>query len=594
MLSYKCHFVPLSGISRYKSMIKDEIKKDFEIALKAMKIADFSVDIEKPADSNFGDYSGTAPLKLTKQLKKSPMIIAEEIVKQFPKNKNIQKIEIVKPGFINFWISNLQLINQLTETLTNGFSFPEYHLGKNKKVMVEFAHPNTHKLFHIGHLRNISTGESVVRILEAVGNKVIRTNYEGDVGMHIAKCLFGIKNEKLEIKNLKTLQEKIEMIGKMYSNGTKAYEDDPKAKEEILKINKMIYERDPKIMPLWTETRKWSLKYFEENYKRFYSHFDKYYFESEIHERGLQISNESLKKEILEKSQGAIIFNGKKYGLDTRVFVNSLGYPTYEGKELALAEKETSDFGELDKIIHTVTPEQSSFFKVTFKVEELLDEKKYKGKQYHLVYEWVKLKAGKMSSREGNIIEANWLIDEVKKKIIEKSKCAEETAEVLAVASVKYSFLKNGTQTIIHFDIDESIAVDGNSAPYLIYTYVRCQSVLNKSQKLEVKSQNLKSKVKSEFNNETMKQLNNDETNVLRLINQFPEIVQQSAIQLSPNLIANYLYELAQKYNYFYQKNKIIESEDKIKQFRLSLTQATGKVIKEGLNLLGIKTVEKM
>ena len=151
----------------------------------------------------------------------------------------------------------------------------------------------------------------------------------------------------------------------------------------------------------------------------------------------------------------------------------------------------------------------------------------------------------------------------------------------MAVASAKYSFLKNGTQTIIHFDIDESITVDGNSAPYLIYTYVRCQSVLNKAK------QNSQNSLNSLI-------INTDESNVLRLINQFPETVQQAAIQFAPNLIANYLYELAQKYNYFYQKNKILESEEKTKQFRLMLTQAVGKVIKKGLYLLGIKTVEKM
>ena len=565
-------------------MIKDEILKNLAEALEKINVKDVVLTLEKPANTDFGDYSSSLPLKLTKQLKKNPMTISEEIVKNFPKNDSIKKIEIVKPGFINFWIADVQLINRLTEVVEKNFIYPEYYFGKNKKLMIEFAHPNTHKLFHIGHLRNISTGETLVRILEAVGNKVIRSNYEGDVGLHIAKCLYGIKNSEFIIQNSESLQKKIEFIGKMYSTGTKAYEDDPKAKEEILKINKMIYEKDPKIMPLWTETRAWSLEYFEENYKRFYSHFDRYYFESEFYKRGVEIVKQSLEKGIFEKSQGAIIFNGKKYGLDTRVFINSLGFPTYEGKELALAEKEFSDFGELDKIIHTVTPEQTSFFKVTFKVEELIDEKKYKNKQYHLAYEWVKLKAGKMSSREGNVIEANWLIDEVKKKISEKFNCDEETTEILAVASVKYSFLKNGTQTIIHFDIDESIAVDGNSAPYLIYTYVRCQSVLNK---VKHNSQNSLNSLNSLI-------INTDESNVLRLINQFPEIVEQAAIQLAPNLIANYLYDLAQKYNYFYQKNKILESEETTKQFRLMLTQATGKVIKEGLYLLGIKTVEKM
>ena len=271
-------------------MIKEEILKNLKIVLKKIGATDVEPTLEKPANSDFGDYSTSLPLKLTKQLKKNPMTIAEEIVKNFPKNDLIEKIDVIKPGFINFWISNVQLINQLYITVKNDLNYPEYHLGKNKKLMVEFAHPNTHKLFHIGHLRNISTGEALVRIFEAVGNKVIRGNYEGDVGLHIAKCLYGIQNSKFIIQNLKTLQERIEFIGKMYSAGTKAYEDDPKAKEEILRINKMIYDRDPEIMDLWTETRKWSLDYFDLNYKRFYSYFDRLYFESEIHKRGLEIS----------------------------------------------------------------------------------------------------------------------------------------------------------------------------------------------------------------------------------------------------------------------------------------------------------------
>ncbi|MEK7522298.1 MAG: arginine--tRNA ligase, partial [Patescibacteria group bacterium] len=295
-------------------MIKDEILKNLQTVLEKMKVKDVTPTLEKPANSDFGDYSSSIPLKLTKQLKKSPLAIAEEIKKNFPKTDFIEKIDVVKPGFVNFWISNVVSINQLIDTLKNGFTYSKYHLGKNKKIMIEFAHPNTHKLFHIGHLRNISTGEAMVRIFEASGNKVIRSNYEGDVGLHIAKCLYGIMNSKTDIKKIKSLQEKIEFIGKMYSSGTKAYENDEKAKQEIIKINKMIYDRDPKIMPLWTETRQWSLDYFDENYKRFYSYFDRLYFESELPKRAIEITDEILKKGILEKSQGAIIFNGKKYG----------------------------------------------------------------------------------------------------------------------------------------------------------------------------------------------------------------------------------------------------------------------------------------
>ncbi|PIP14929.1 arginine--tRNA ligase [Candidatus Roizmanbacteria bacterium CG22_combo_CG10-13_8_21_14_all_35_9] len=567
-------------------MIKEQILKNLkEILNVILRQAQNNnlIDLQPPANASFGDYSTSVALKLTKLLKKNPMEIAEQIKNNFPKTNFIEKIDIIKPGFINFWILDVQLINQLTKTAQDNFVFPEFHLGKNKKVMVEFAHPNTHKLFHIGHLRNISTGESIVRILEAVGNKVVRSNYQGDVGLHIAKCLYGIRNSKFEINKLVTLKEKIEFIGQMYTKGTKAYEENKKAKEEILKINKMIYNQSLEIKDLWEKTRQWSLDYYDKTYKRVYSHFDRLYFESELPKRGIKICNDLLKKRLLEKSQGAIVFNGKKYGVDTRVFINSLGLPTYEGKELALAEKEFSEFGELDKNIHCVTPEQSSFFKVTFKVEELIDEKKYKGRQYHLIYEWVKLKAGKMSSREGNVIEGNWLIDETKKKIIGKFKCDKKIAEVLAIASVKYSFLKNSLSNVIAFDIDESISIEGNSAPYLIYTFVRCQSVLKKA--------NLNTLTRQLFNRLT---INNDELNLLRKFYQFPEVVYKAAESYAPNFIANYLYELASEYNLFYQKNPILKAEKETKELRLLITIATAKIIKKGLELLGIKTVEKM
>lgn len=563
-------------------MIKNQILTYLKTVLSKLINDKIEIDLQPPANNDFGDYSTSLALKLTKILKKNPMEIAEEIKKNFPKIKEVEKIEVVKPGFINFWINKEKLLDFARSVIIDKFDFPNFYLGKNKKIMVEFAHPNTHKLFHIGHLRNISTGESLVRIFESVGNKVIRSNYQGDVGLHIAKCLYGIRNSKLEIKKLKNLQERINFIGKMYTVGTKAYEDDPKAKEEINRINKMIYDQDPEIMPLWKETKKWSLEYFDQVYKRVYSNFDRLYLESEVTKRGLEISKEIFKKGILEKSQGAIVFNGKKYGLDTRVFINSLGFPTYEGKEMGLAEIEFSEFGELDKNIHVVTPEQTSFFKITFKVEELINEKKYKNKQFHLAYEWVKLKEGKMSSRVGNIIEANWLIDQIKEKILKKFECDRETAETLAVASAKYSFLKNSTQTIIHFDIDESIAVDGNSAPYLIYTYVRCKSVLNKSQISNQKSQIQIPNLKTE------------ELNLMRKLYQFPEVVLKAAQQYSPNFIATYLYELASQFNLFYQKNPILKAEKETKELRLLITQATANTIKKGLELLGIKTVERM
>lgn len=565
------------------TMIKDKIEQSLKDALNKMDVMEaVEIDVKPPNNSAFGDYSSSIPFKLSKKLKMPPMKVAESLAKIITPPNGTEKIEAVAPGYVNFWLKKNDVIEMASKYSNNKFAFPEFHLGPNKKIMVEFAHPNTHKLFHIGHLRNISTGEAMVRIFEAVGNKVIRTNYQGDVGLHIAKCLYGIRHSKVDYKNLKSLKEKIEFIGKMYTVGTAAYEDSKDAKEEVLKINKMIYDQSPEILPLWQETRQWSLDYYGEVYKRVYSRFDRLYFESEVTKRGLEITKEIFKKGILVKSEGAIVFNGKPYGLDTRVFINSLGFPTYEGKEMGLAEKEFSDFGELDKAIHVVTPEQTSFFKITFKVEELIDEKKYKDKQYHLAYEWVKLKEGKMSSRVGNIIEGNWLIDQIKNKILEKFKCDDDTAETLAVASTKYSFLRNGIQTIIHFDIDESISVEGNSAPYLIYTYVRCKSVLGKVED----NQNDK-KI-------DVARLNKDELSILRKLQQFPEIVSKAAAEFSPNVIATYLYELASEYNVFYQKNPILKAEAGSKEIRLLITNATANVLNKGLDLLGIKTVEKM
>ncbi|MDO8609089.1 MAG: arginine--tRNA ligase, partial [bacterium] len=565
-------------------MIIDQIKKNIQSVLHTIdsKI-DVDITLETPSNNQFGDYSTPIALQLSKQLKKNPLEIAQSIIDALPKIDHIEKMEIMKPGFINFWINNTYLIQETNKILNNSISYPEFHLGKEKKIIVEFAHPNTLKLFHIGHLRNISTGESIVRILETVGNKVIRTNYQGDVGLHIAKCLYDILKHKEDLNKLTTINEKITFIGKMYSEGTKAYETDEEAKKKVIEINGMIYQRNPEIMPLWEETRNWSLKYFDVIYKRLYSHFDRLFFESELYEKGVEIVHAAVKNGILEKSQNAIIFNGKKYGLDTRVFINSLGYPTYEGKELALAEKEFSEFGEVDKCIHVVTPEQTSFFKVTFKVEELLNEKKFKNKQYHLVYEWVNLKEGKMSSREGNIISADWLIDEAKKSILELFKCTEEVAETLAIASVKYSILKNGVSNAIAFDFKESISLEGNSAPYLIYTYVRTQSILRKSES------NIKDPSKI-----SLKDCSLEEMNIIRTLYRYPFIVEKAASNFSPNYIATYLFELAQQFNLFYQKYPILKGEKEITDRRLYLTKITGIILTKGLDLLGIKTVEKM
>lgn len=565
-------------------MIKKEINKLLNQTLEKIFKKKFNEEVSVPENPSFADLTTTVALKLAKEIKKNPLEIAQKIQKEMAGNFLFKKIEVIPPGFINFWIKKEYLFDQALKFIQKQWNFPSIYFGPNKKIMIEFAQPNTHKLFHIGHLRNVCIGESLARILEAVGNKVIRVNYQGDVGMHIAKCLWQLKNDKNKLKSAKTIKEKISLLGQAYALGNQAFEENEKARKEIIEINQQIYNKHPKIFSLWKKTRKWSLEYFDKIYQRLDTHFDRLYFESEMANQALEICKKAQEKGILEKSQEAIIFNGKKYGLDTRVFVNSLGYPTYEGKELALAEKEFSEFGEIDKCIHVVSVEQRSFFKVTFKVEELLDQQKYQGKQYHLAYEWVKLKTGKMSSREGNIIEANWLIDQVKERIIKKYQSSKKTAEILALAAIKYAFLKININVPLHFDIEESISLEGNSGPYLLYTFVRTQSVLKKSKKKKIKLENWVSDIK----------LTKEENNLLRIFLHFPNIVEESAKNLSPSILANFLYQLSKSFNLFYQKCRILEKDEKTQDLRILLTYATSTILQKGLYLLSIPTLKKM
>lgn len=565
-----------------KLIIKNHIKNQLK-EVTAKKTDSQEIEVTPTSSLKLGDYTTNIAFKIAKKLKKTPKEIADQLITQLPQ-RYFKKIENVN-GFINFWLDQETIYQKILLLINNHFQPVAFTYGPFKKIVIEYAQPNTHKLFHIGHLRNITLGESLARIFEFLGNEVYRTNYQGDVGLHIAKALYAIllnKKEYEKIKKTDNLDKKIAFIGKMYTLGNQHYEKNPSAKKKITKINQMIYEKNPQIYPLWQETRQWSLDYFDLIYKKLDTRFNKLYFESQTYQEAKKYIDEGIKKKFLVKSQGAIVFLGEKFGLDTRVFLNSLGYPTYEGKELPLAYWEFNDFGKIDKCIHLTTPEQKSFFAVTFKVEELLFPETI-GKQYHLAYEWVNLKTGKMSSREGNIIEANWLINQIKNKLLKKYKISEAYSLLLSIASIKYSFLKNSPLTKINFDIDESISLHGNSASYLMYTFVRSQSILKKTNKIKAKITNI-----------NFEKLSLEEKNLTRFLFFFEDAVNQAASSLSTQFLTNYLYQLGQKFNLFYEKFPVLKADESLKNFRLTLTLATANTLKKGLEILGIKTIDKM
>lgn len=575
-----------------KEKIADLIKKAITKLQKEEVFPDFDIpeiEIEHPENKTHGDYATNIAMRITKDVGKNPMETARLLCSRLkPRGSKIfEKIETAKPGFINFFISGECLQEQLIKILKDKDRYGSSSIGKGRRVMVEYAHPNTHKLFHIGHLRNITNGEAIVRMLEAVGFEVVRANYQGDVGLHIAKCLWAIqeiKNLDSRIKKLKTINEKVDFLGQCYTAGNKAYEEDKKAKELILKINRQIYDKDPEIKELWRKTRKWSLDYFENIYKRVYTHFDRYYFEEEVAQAGKEIVLQALEKGIFKKSKGAIIFPGSKYGLHDRVFVTSEENPTYEAKDMELGRLQFKEYNP-DLIIHNVGPEQKEYFQVIFKALAQLFPYT-KGKEHHFISGWVTLKEGKMSSRKGTVIAGNWLLDEVKSRIKKNfTEIPDKSAEIIAIGAVKYSFLKVSPSTDVLFDIDESISLEGNSGPYLQYAYVRARSVFKKS---KIKEQELRGFKGTELKEEK-------EIILLKLLSQFPEIIKQTATSYSPNLICNFLFELAQSFNAFYESIPILKAEnEELKKARLALVAGLCQVLKSGLNLLGIKTLEKM
>ncbi|MFH0780319.1 MAG: arginine--tRNA ligase [Parcubacteria group bacterium] len=580
-----------------------------KIISKALDIEITPNDFALPPSETMGDLSLPC-FELAKKLKKNPKEAAEEIVQRLEGQNivlsgQIDKIETAGP-FVNFFVSAKYLAENVFAK----------NFGKIKsareKIMIEYATPNTHKIFHIGHLRNTITGESLARVLENVGSKVIRANYQGDVGLHIAKALYGIdrlKKEYAEAKK-KNLTEKIEFLSRAYVLGAEAHENDrpsqelrpagESAREQIYGFNKKIYDGDKTIRDIYKTTRKWSLEYFDKIYKRLGTRFNRFYFESETFADGKKIVEKFLEKGVFKKSQGAVIFEGEKHGLHNRVFITSDGFPTYEAKDLALAKMQFKEYRP-DKIFHIVSKEQTEYFKVLFKALEFTLPKSI-GKEFHLPYGWITLKSGKMSSRTGQVVAGEWLLNEIEKRVAEimmeikfkaqnskpKKEDEREIVEKVALSAVKYSMLKIGIGVDMVFDFQESVSLSGDSGPYLLYICARIKSILEK-----LKTQSSKHKINLKLKVQNFK-INSIEKALLIKLNNFTEAETEAAAEMDPSKVAKYLFELAQCFNTFYQECPILKAEDEVQTFRVELIKSVRKTMEKGLDLLGIEIVDKM
>ncbi len=551
--------------------VRNNLIKEIQKITAELTDKDIEIKVDVPTDLLKGDFSTNIAMRLGG----NPIEIAEKIKIALEKCEiasKFKKIEAVKPGFINFYLSDSEIIDQSMRLFS-----------KNKKedgdeLILEFGDLNPFKEPHLGHVRNLVLGESLARIKEFEGNNVIRANYEGDVGMHVAKCIWGIINSKDfdEFRN-RGLEERAKYLGRCYSSGAKSFEEDENARKEITDINIGIYQKDSQVIDIWENGRKWSLEYFEELYKILGVKYEKYYFESETAPVGKKIVEENVGK-VFETDDGAIIFRGEDYGLHTRVFITKENNVTYEGKDLALAVMKNEDFPNAKSIIMTAN-EQTEYFKVLLKALEKTNEK-IAIKTSHLSYGFINLKEGKMSSRTGNIVSAFWLIEEVEKRLKEGFReVPDDVLESLTVASVKWAMLKFSRESNISFSIDESIQIEGNSGPYMLYAYARTQSLLEKASNAAFEAK-LREKIQPEL------------VALLRIVCQFETVINESSRNFSPNILTNYLYILAQNFNQFYEKEKVVGSDNEDE--KMAVINIIGKTLKSGLYLLGIDAPKKI
>ncbi|MCX6717395.1 MAG: arginine--tRNA ligase, partial [Candidatus Taylorbacteria bacterium] len=473
-----------------REVIIDSIKTAlWELKIEESKIS--KIGLEHPEDISHGDYSSNVAMVLSKIVSQNPRELAEKIVAEILERKLelIEKVEVAGPGFINFYLSNYFFKNKTKEILKPGKKFgknknlkkQKKKFGKNKnlkkqKTVIEYTDPNPFKEFHIGHLMSNAIGEAISRVLEENGAKVIRACYQGDVGLHVAKTLWGANKMIKDDPSVKKYffygqvgdVKDLSIWGKAYALGATTYESDETAKKEIIEINKKVYSgEDKELNKLYRIGRKFSLKEFEKIYKILGTKFDKYFFESETTPIGIKIVQNNIDNGIFDRSEGAIIFKGENYGLHTRVFINSQGLPTYETKELGLTltkfKKDNLFSKKLDLSVVTTATEQTEYMKVVQKAISLI-KPEIEAKMKHIAHGMMRLESGKMSSRKGNVVTGESLIkdslDMIREKITERDFTAEEKeeiAKIVGISALKYSILKSSIGGDIVYDFEKSI-----------------------------------------------------------------------------------------------------------------------------------------
>lgn len=565
------------------SILQNAVQKSFNAKLNSQEIESC---IEIPPESLMGDFAFPC-FFLASKLKKSPQEIAMKIkneIKNLP--KEISEIKIAG-AYLNFFVDKKILaLNLIKEILKEGEKYGKNNYKKKDKISVEFPSPNTNKPLHLGHLRNMAIGESVSRILEFSGGKVFRNSLNNDRGVHICKSMSAYE----KYGNNKTPESAKKKSDHFVGDYYVLFSEKKIPDEDVQEMLRKWESGDKKILALWEKMNKWALDGFKETYKRYEIKLDKEYFESKIYLKGKEIIEQGLKKGIFKKKEDGSIFidlNNEKLG--EKIVLRADGTSIYITQDLYLAKLKFDEL-KIDNSIYVVGNEQDYHFNVLVAILKKLDFN-FADKIKHLSYGMVVLPEGRMKSREGKVVDADDLIEEVqnlaKKELTSRSKLPQKELESrslkIALASIKYFLLKTDINKDMLFAPEESIRFDGDTGPYIQYSYARANSILKKS----------KIKNKSSMKIEISKiNLEPKEIELIKKLSQFKEIVLKSCETLNPSLIAHYSYQLAQNFNEFYHSCPVVDSKEE--EFRLKLVKSFMDVLKNSLNLLGIETLEEM
>jgi arginyl-tRNA synthetase len=531
--------------------------------------------IETPPNQELGDYAFPT-FSLVKKSKSSPNEIALNLSKKI-NSPNLEKV-VANGPYVNFFINfKIQAAITLTEIQKNKNKYGSSDRGKGKTTLIEFSSPNIAKPFGIGHLRSTIIGNSLANLSDFLGFKTIRINYLGDWGTPFGKIIAGHKRHGSE-KELK--KNPIKYLLDLYIKATKDKELEKEGKELFRKLEK----GDKEALKLWKSFRMESIKEFEKIYKKLNVKFDVYSGESFYNDKMEDVFNKLKENNLLIESEGAQIVNLEKYNLGISLIKKSDGATLYSTRDLAAAIDRKKKYG-FDKMIYEVGSEQKLHFKQLFKILELMGYDWATNCQHvdHGLY--LDKDGKKFSSRKGKTIFMDEILEETKelakKEIARREKLPKKELEFraskVAISAILYGDLKNHRANNIVFDIKRFLSFEGNTGPYLLYTFARAKSILRKS----------KSKSKLYISGITKQ-----EKNLISQLAKFPEIVKEAHESSSPNLVANYSYHVAQAFNEFYHSSKVLESSEE--SFRLSLVSSTSQVLKNALALLGIETIENM